>query len=172
MSHILTPFGDTQESNTTTPLIFLAGPIQGAPDWQKEALAILRDRGADLASPRSAKSNYTEDDYMVQVDWEHKHLERASKNGVVMFWLANEAEHIPGRSYAQTSRFELGWHFEKALRNECRLVVGIDTNFPNARYLRYTIEALSHGSIPITNTLIETCETAFAALKKPVPHHH
>lgn len=159
-SAILTPFGEMQESGNDTPLIFLAGPIQGAPDWQQTAIEILKDRGADLASPRSAKKNYTEDDYMVQVDWEHQHLLRASEYGSVMFWLAKEAEHVPGRAYAQTSRFELGWHFEKALDGRCRLVVGIEEGFSNARYLRYTIEKLSAGKVKIVDTLQETCEEA------------
>ncbi len=68
------------------PAVFLAGPIQGAPDWQALAIEMLRGEDADIFSPRSVGPVPA---YEVQVSWERAHLDRAGRNGVVMFWLAN-----------------------------------------------------------------------------------
>lgn len=66
------------ESQINKPVIFLAGPIQGAPDWQSEATGIIRAKRKNIiiASPR--KEYLPGDfDYGAQVDWETFHLRRA-----------------------------------------------------------------------------------------------
>lgn len=75
------------------PLIFLAGPIRGAPDWQKEATEILKKLTLDIhiASPRrpiKSDDEFTEKDYHEQVEWEHHYLDYAAKHGLILFWLA------------------------------------------------------------------------------------
>jgi len=102
------------------PVIFLAGPIQGAADWQTDAIQIINKHAPDLyvASPRQtikSLSDFTKEMYNTQVDWETYHLREAGKNGVVLFWLAKEFEHRCNRAYAQTTRFELA---EWKLRHE------------------------------------------------------
>lgn len=107
------------------PLIFLAGPIQGAPLWQTEAISMIRTYSTTvhIASPRRRKlerlikptasfaARFTEsfvgEMYIEQVDWETRYLNRAAENGCILFWLAKEENHICTRAYAQTSRFEL-----------------------------------------------------------------
>ena len=90
------------------PLVFLAGPIQGAL-WQPEAITLIQKAAPKLhiASPRR---NYLPGEfvYEAQVDWETNFLRKASKIGAILFWLAKEAYHQCDRCYAQTTRFELG----------------------------------------------------------------
>lgn len=147
------------------PLIFLGGPIQGAPDWQKKAIEILKKISkAHIASPRRLENKFgkfTEADYNTQVEWEHHYLDYAAKHGVIMFWLANEIKNIPGRAYAQTTRFELGEAVARHYLKEIKVVVGIEKGFSNERYLRKTIRAKA-PDIPILNSLEETCRTAAA----------
>ncbi len=85
-------------------LVFLAGPIMGAENWQQRAIADLADLDIYIANPRREKSDNF--NYDRQVEWETFYLSRAD---VVMFWLPLEAQHVEGRSYAQTSRSANGW---------------------------------------------------------------
>lgn len=85
------------------PFIFLAGPIQGAPDWQTEAIKIIQAKNPKIliASPR--RPNFPINDknaFNEQVDWETKYLNQAGQLGVILFWLAQEREVIRGRAYA------------------------------------------------------------------------
>ena len=112
-------------------LIFLAGPIQGAVDWQQEAAAHIQSINPNLliANPRrplNIDHDFTEDMYMEQVDWETQHLRHASRWGVILFWLAKESVHFCNRAYAQTTRFELGEWKERHCRDNVKLVVVIE----------------------------------------------
>jgi len=150
------------------PLIFLAGPIQGADDWQKEATKIIHSTASELyiASPRrhiQTKGEFTQDMYNEQVDWETYHLRKAGENGVVLFWLAKEFEHRCGRAYAQTTRFELG---EWKMRHETdgsKIVVGIERGFTGSKYV---IRRFSQDcpEVPICHSLEDTCRKAINIL--------
>ncbi|MEI7741914.1 MAG: nucleoside 2-deoxyribosyltransferase domain-containing protein [bacterium] len=141
------------------PLIFLAGPIQGAPDWQSLATTYIQSKNAGLhiASPRTPPPWHGRFDE--QVDWEHYHLRYASGNGVVMFWLAKEEEHVCERAYAQTSRFELGWHMARYMLEDANVVVGIEKGFSGEQYLRHTLLRQASG-IPVLTSLENTCDVA------------
>jgi hypothetical protein len=150
------------------PLIFLAGPIQGAPDWQADAVRHIRGFGPDvsIASPRRLTASRGEFDaamYHEQVTWEHRHLEMAATDGVILFWLAAEAEHRCDRAYAQTTRLELGialgWHQFR----DTRVVVGIEEGFSNARYIRHTLNE-KYPAVPLLDDLRLTCAAAVSAL--------
>lgn len=146
------------------PLVFLAGPIQGATDWQSDAIGCLHAMEPELfvASPRRNEKftgQFAGDKYNQQVEWEHHHLNRAAEEGVILFWLARESEHDCARAYAQTTRFELGEACERHRHTHCWVVVGIEDGFTNARYLRKTISE-KYPTIPILNTLEETCNAA------------
>src|SRR5262249_53460006 len=147
-------------------LIFLAGPIQGAPDWQAEAIALLHHApGLTIANPRRDRYDGA-NAYVEQVAWEHHHLQRAGDSGVALFWLAREAEHFCDRAYAQTTRFELGEAVTLHRWQGIKVVVGIDEGFSNARYLRYTLPRKA-PNIPLRSTLREACEAALALLPSP-----
>lgn len=122
---------------THAPVIFLAGPVQGAPDWQLPAAEMIHERDPEVivASPRK---DYAEGTFVYerQVDWETHFLRTAGRTGVIAFWLAAQTEQTPGRAYAQTTRFELA---EWKLRHEyegAKVTIGIEEGFGNARYIR------------------------------------
>lgn len=150
------------ESDLTKPVIFVAGPIQGAPDWQDLAIEILRSQDPDvvIASPRReylpGTFNYDE-----QVDWETYHLQRASQNGAIMFWLPREVEHDPQRAYAQTTRAEL---FEWKNR-VTKLVIGIEKGFSGERYIRRRFSQ-DRPDVPILDSLEETCLATLSLLQE------
>lgn len=148
-----------------TQMVFLGGPIQGAPDWQQDAIEIFGKSTEDLviASPRKdyAPGEFV---YEKQVDWETHHLRRAGRLGIVMFWLAQQSEETPGRSYAQTSRLELG---EMKIRHEARgekLVIGIEEGFGNERYIRRRF-GQDCPDVPILSSLPETCSVTLELLE-------
>jgi hypothetical protein len=142
------------------PLVFLAGPIQGAPDWQAEAIRWFQAEAPDLtmASPRRECSP-GEFDYAAQVDWETHHLRRAAERGVILFWLACEAVSVHGRSYAQTSRFELAEWKVRHERDGVRLVVGLEDGFSGARYIRHRF-GRDCPAVPLVPSLEQACRAA------------
>ncbi len=151
---------------TNTPVIFLAGPIQGALDWQSEAARIIHmiDPTIVIACPRR---EYIDGDFVYekQVDWETEYLGRAGKDGLIMFWLAKEHEHNCERAYAQTTRFELAeWKMKHQLQG-AKLVVGIEEGFTNARYIRRRF-GQDCPEVSICDTLEGTCEMAVKELTK------
>ena len=72
-------------------IVFLAGPIQGARNWQQEAYEYLKNQldekelNITVANPRRI---YLDGEFVYerQVDWETEFLNRASYNGVIIFW--------------------------------------------------------------------------------------
>lgn len=147
-------------AETDGPLIFLAGPIQGARDWQTEAAATIHDIDPAIvvASPRR---DYPEGTFVYekQVDWETHFLRKAGQIGVVGFWLAAQEEETPGRAYAQTSRFELA---EWKMRHEyegVKLTVGIEEGFGNVRYIRRRFSQ-DCPDVKVADNLPEMCKNA------------
>jgi hypothetical protein len=151
---------------TETPVIFLAGPIQGARDWQTDAAELIHTIDADItvASPRK---DYPEGTFVYerQVDWETHFLRQAGRNGVIAFWLAAQAVETPGRSYAQTTRFELAEWKMRHEHDSVKLVIGIEEGFGNARYIRRRFSQ-DAPEVQITDSLEDLCRTA-VDLAKP-----
>jgi hypothetical protein len=117
------------------PLVFLAGPIQGAPNWQSVLgkQLLVHNKNVLVASPRRAGVDKKDFVYAEQKAWELDHLRRATKFGVAAFWFAAQDPELPyeaGRAYAQTSRIEigkvLGW---KDFEPQIQVVVGFDPNY-------------------------------------------
>lgn len=161
----------------SAPLVFLAGPIQGAPDWQCKAVNILtsgsirkRIRIACPRRPEDGRGDFSPEKYNEQVDWEHYHLYRAGLHGTVMFWLAKELVHDCSRAYAQTTRFELGEAVALHATRGISVVVGIEEGFSNARYIRRTLAAKA-PRIPVLPTLESTCTAAIDALASRIVSH-
>jgi hypothetical protein len=146
------------------PIIFLAGPIQGAEDWQNDAIRFIHSNAPELyiASPRrpiKTKGEFTQEIYNEQVDWETYHLRETGENGVVLFWLAKEFEHRCDRAYAQTTRFELAEWKMLHERDGSKLVLGIEDGFVGSRYI---IRRFSQDcpEVPILHSLEDTCREA------------
>lgn len=158
--------------DTEPPVLFLAGPIQGAENWQEQAIDIIDKTasGLTIASPRR---EYPEGTFVYerQVDWETEYLKRAAKYGAVMFWLARQAETGDPdergfyRAFAQTSRFELAEAKIKHERDGIKLVVGIEKSFGNERYIRRRFSQ-DCPDVPILNNLEDTCHTAVSLVKE------
>jgi hypothetical protein len=142
------------------PLVFLAGPIQGAPDWQAEAIGWFAQHpsAVAVASPRREYPP-GEFDYARQVDWETHYLRRAAERGVLLFWLAREAFAVPGRAYGQTTRFELAEWKVRHERDGVRLVVGIEAGFSGARYIRRRF-GQDCPAVPLVSSLADACAAA------------
>ena len=142
------------------PVIFLAGPIQGASDWQKEAIRILHSFNPNIciANPRR---EYLDGMFVYekQVDWETHYLNRAAKNGVILFWLAKEFAHACDRAYAQTTRFEIAEWKAKYEQSKFSLVIGIEEGFTGGRYVKHRV-GKDCPEVKILNNLEETCRTA------------
>jgi len=149
----------------TGPIVFLAGPIQGAPDWQAKAITYFQSHAPDLhlASPRKEYLEGTFN-YAQQVDWESHYLKQAADHGVVLFYLAKEAIEVPGRAYAQTSRFELGEWTTKHQWWGSKLVIGIEEGFSNARYIKRRLSQ-DAPNISILANLADTCQAAIELVK-------
>lgn len=141
------------------PLVFLAGPIQGAPPWQTAAAALLirAEPRVWVASPRRPRSNDLS--YNEQVDWETWFLRRAATKGVVLFWLAREVDHNCTRAYAQTTRFELAEWKVRHEHDGAHVVVGIEDGFTGDCYIRRRF-AQDCPTIPICNSFATTCNAA------------
>lgn len=152
------PFPDNRK------MVFLAGPIQGAENWQLRAINDLADFDIYIANPRREKNdNFV---YARQVDWETEHLRRAD---IVMFWLPPEAEHIEGRSYAQTSRFELGEWLGRTDFNRLpgkKVIVGAAPGFSGRRYF---CQRAAHSPLEVYDSYEETINTVRRELSKPLP---
>lgn len=147
------------------PLVFLAGPIQGAPDWQSRAIDLMPEEDWVVANPRTNPPWHG--DYEGQVDWETRHLAYAARYGCVMFWLCREAEHRCDRAFGQTSRFELGEWFGRSMAEytaNSRLVVGIEPGFTNERYIRRRFDTCGYRFV-IPDTLEATVDLAVRTAK-------
>ncbi len=152
------------------PLIFLAGPIRGAPNWQDEAVEILFSKNENLtiASPRRGIrpeiSRYIEkgdEEYFPrQRTWERHYLDLASKTGCILFWLPGEQEHKCEKVYGAMTRIELGqWMTNYRHDNSIRFCVGTDNKFSEIHTIVYDLE-LDAPTKKILGTLEQTCEEA------------
>jgi hypothetical protein len=89
----------------------------------------------------------------------NSYLRRAAKEGVILFWLAKEDEHVCHRAYAQTSRFEIGEWKERHCRDGSHIVVGIEPGFTGGRYIRRRF-GQDCPDVHIAESLEDTCRKA------------
>ena len=132
--------------------VFLAGPIQGAPEWQ---CLLPEIENIVYLSPRRESYPVPNFNYNEQVEWETQALRSAN---IVLVWIPKEDESIVGRSYAQTTRFEVG---ENMARGK-NIILGIDELFPGRRYLEY--KAKEYGVIG--DKVFSTLEDSVEQLKQ------
>lgn len=108
--------------------VFLAGPIQGAPEWQFEMPEY--DNVVWFSPRRPSTLDKSTFNYNEQVEWETKAL---LSSNVVLFWIPKQLETVEGRSYAQTTRYELGEYIARGKK----VIIGVYDEFPGRRYLEY-----------------------------------
>lgn len=149
----------------TDRLYFLAGPIQGAPDWQHDAVQYLDKQAprqaVHIANPRREHvgSGF---DKSAQIRWEKRNLWRASLFGGIIFWLAAQDFSLPyesGRLYAQTTRQEFGRAMGWLDYNpSVRVSLGMEPGYNgNEDYYR---DSANEFSIPVFDNLEDTIDYA------------
>lgn len=157
----------TYIENINEPLIFLAGPIRSASNWQDIAIEIIFSKDPDIytASPRrgirdniakyiiSGNENY----FPRRRAWERHYLDIASKKGAILFWLPGEAEHDCKKAYGAMTRKELGdWSTAYKFDKSVRFCVGSDGKFSELDTIKYDLSQ----DVPdkdIKNSLEDTC---------------
>lgn len=171
----------TYVANLDAPLIFLAGPIGSAPNWQDKALEIILSEDSEviIASPRrGVRENLQkyllsgDDNYFPrQRAWERHYLDAAGlpeseSSGAVLFWLPGEAEHNCQKVYGAMTRIELGqWMTNYRHDKRVRFCVGSDGNFPELRTIAYDLQ-LDAPDKDVKKTLEETCLEALRIASK------
>ncbi|GAA3919356.1 hypothetical protein Aau02nite_29170 [Amorphoplanes auranticolor] len=130
------------------PVLFLAGGITDCPDWQSQAVALLRDTpGLTVVDPRRATFDLADPDAATeQITWEHAHLHRAD---VVLFWFA------PGGSVQPITLYELGVHVTRGVP----LAVGADPGYPRRLDVEVQL-ALARPGLRVHDTLAATVREA------------
>lgn len=118
------------------PLIFLAGPVQGAPNYHDAfARTILEARPeVAVASPRRTEVDQLRFDSDEQVKWEIASRDRAYRHGVTGIWFAaqdfSDTTYPSGRPYAQTTRIEFGETIDRYVENpSTKFVLGFDPEY-------------------------------------------
>lgn len=145
------------------PVIFLAGPCASAIDWQNkfiDGFSYLENKyetkDVIIANPRMYDDETN--DYQEQIKWESYYLNQAGTKGVISFWLSNEIKPIAYRSFARTTRFELGEWYGKlsglGIQAWNHLALGIDSRFEGSDYIEekfkmsgYIINHEIHGNL-------------------------
>ena len=138
------------------PVIFLAGPMHGAPAWQPRAFDLIRELTDDVVvgSPRRFHSvehyRFKQPDtlryFPRQRPWERYLMDLAGRQGCVMFWLPGPAGPLDGMVYGATTRFELGmWAARYAANPSLGLCVGTDGEFPTVHTIAWDLEHEMHG---------------------------
>ncbi len=143
----------------TDKVIFLAGPIQGAPDWQAEVIDIFRSLPLSVPTLRFAnprRGGLDEDfNYRIQTRWERKHLFRSMKLGASLFWLACKDESLPyktGRAYGQTTRFEMAMAYTRALTDKSvHISFGMEEGYKGSE--KYYLDLADELSLPVHSSL-------------------
>lgn len=161
--------------NIEYPLIFLAGPIGSAPEWQDQATRFIfsQEKDATVVNPRRYVSSDLIE-YLAKGDnnffsrqraMERHYLDLASKKGVIMFWLPGEEKHKCEKVYGAMTRYELAqWSTRYSFDNSLRICIGTDGKFPEMRTIAYDL-GLDAPKIKIRNTLEETCNEAIKIAK-------
>ncbi|MDO8509479.1 MAG: nucleoside 2-deoxyribosyltransferase domain-containing protein [Nanoarchaeota archaeon] len=165
MAKVIIP--KTYVTQIDTPLIFLAGPIRSAPNWQDEAIKFLfsQNQNITIASPRRgireeitqyvAEGN--ESYFSRQRAWERHYLDIASKAGAILFWLPGEEQHDCNKVYGAMTRLEIGqWMTNYKHDNSIRFCVGSDGKFPELGTISYDLQ-LDAPDKRVYENLEETC---------------
>jgi hypothetical protein len=130
--------------------LFLAGGITNCPDWQAEALALLRDQDIAVANPRRKRALALQGKGAThQIEWEYGYLKRAR---VVLFW-------FPKESLCPIALFELG----KELESGSRVVIGVHPEY-SRRFDVITQVRCYDPEFPVYDKLADVVAAAVRAL--------
>ncbi len=159
------------------PLIFLAGPIRGGGDWQKEAclrLADVFDKDFCVAVPCRWDEQHPLFEYRVsglsrfdyQLNWERHYLELAARKGCILFWLPCESKtnpHPGPEPYAMDTRGELGEWRGRLMHDgfgNCGIVIGAEPGFHGLSQIKRNFSFAIGEEFEIKDTLDATVRSA------------
>ena len=163
------------------PLFFLAGPIQGGDDWQRNCYEEIRKHlphayvaipyydNSEMSFPlmsQAIEGTDADGRFEHQLDWERHYLALAAKQGCIIFWLPEESKLKPRTSgaYATDTRGEIGrWSVELKYNPQYRIVIGAEPKFPSLSEIHRNFIADQGFDFQFHSTLTETVA---AALKK------
>jgi hypothetical protein len=162
-------------SEIHNPLIFLAGPIRSAPNWQDDVIEILfgLEPSLTIVSPRrGVRENLQK--FLLKGDathfhrqraWERYYLSYAAHHGAILFWLPTEEVHDCNKVYGAMTRLELGqWMTNYRHDPTVRFCVGSDGGFPELNTIEYDLQ-LDAPNHKIYVNLEETCQKALDLCK-------
>ncbi len=124
--------------------VFLAGPMKGAPKWQRTVPKLAEKMGITGVTFLNPYPCQRWVSWKTQVDWEAAGLALCD---IALFWIPNQETEVAGRDYAQTTRMEL---LENLALGK-RVILGIDSDIRAANYIRY--KARHYGVKHIHKTL-------------------
>ncbi|MBQ6102485.1 MAG: nucleoside 2-deoxyribosyltransferase domain-containing protein, partial [Kiritimatiellae bacterium] len=134
--------------------VFLAGPIGGAPEWQRSIPKLAEKEGLEGVAWLNPRGKHLP--HRPQVEWETHGLRVCD---YVLFWVPKQAKPAD-KPYALTTRMELA---ENLARGK-RVVLGIDPDVPWMRHAKFLAER--YGVKKVHGTLEECLRT----LKKELAH--
>lgn len=136
------------------PSVFLAGPMKGAPKWQKTVPKLAEELGLDGITFYNPYPCQRWVSWKTQADWESEGLASAD---IILFWIPNQETEVEGRDYAQTTRMEL----IENLALGRKVILGIDSDIRGSRYMRYKagVYGLKHIHTTLEGCLKELKDT-------------
>ena len=150
MIKLIVPTDSVKFVEEDSPLIFLAGPINGAPAWHEKAIDLIDKATGSLiyiASPKREKE-YNKDyskilaktdniiSFEDQLTWERYYLSVAANNGAIMFWLPVAETHDCYRTYARDTRGELGEWRGMMQYSSPNIVIGAEEKFDGLKIIK------------------------------------
>lgn len=170
MINAITSYNNPLISTEINKIIFLAGPCSGSIDWQRRFINLFNELNArfnkienyTIANPRVPPNIDVK--YIDQVKWETYYLNRAGTDGLIVFWLQSEIKPIPYRSFARTTRFELGEWIAKSSRTSFNnFLIGIHPKFEGKEYIETRLKLLSYPHY-IPNNLKDLAKDSYKRL--------
>ena len=137
--------------------VFLAGPIGGAPEWQKSVPKLAEKVGLEGVSWLNPRGKHLS--HRPQVEWETRGLRVCD---YILFWVPAQAKPAD-KPYALTTRMELA---ENLARGK-RIVLGID---PDVRWMRHAKFLAERYGVKKVHATLEDCLRALKrelARRKP-----
>ena len=138
--------------------IFLAGGIQGCPDWQREVLQELHDADAIVFNPRRKVfpdvAAASEASCRVQICWEFTHI---AESDIILMW-------FPEESVCPITLYELG-RITALYSDTKKLIIGTHPSYPRRVDVKVQTELATDGKVSVLHSLHEMIAAVIAALR-------
>lgn len=152
------------------PSIFIAGPTPRSQDvksWRPDFIDCLKNVGFEgTVFVPEPEDGFWKCDYLGQVEWEQKHLEKAS---LIIFWIPRNLDTLPGF----TTNIEYGMYIKSG-----KVLYGRPDDSPKNKYLDYcyknfinkepinNLEDLAKESMEFFKNHLYLCKSLYDAVFK------